>query len=176
MLIKFKRGENRIEVTSLSSSVDTKTARVSGLGGAARLLDVVCTIVTPANPFQQNEAIRQLQIKRSGLQAEKLVIEEETDLLLGYGRSLSGEHVPIDKMSEFLRSFRREKLSSAVALQKLDEKIHEVDKAMIEESGKETKGKANGKVTVILHAEDDSAVSLRLTYSKHLKLTCESNI
>ena len=151
---------------SLSSSIDTKSARVSGLGGTARLLDVVCTIVKPATPFEQNETLRLLQIKRSNLIAEKLIIEQESDLLLSYGRSLTGEHVAIDQMSEFLKSFRKEKLNSVVVVEKLDERIHEIDKAISEETGKETKGKSNGKITVILHAENDTAVSLRLTYSK----------
>lgn len=57
-------------------------------------------------------------------------------------------------------------MSSLVASKELDERIHEVDKTILIETSRETKGKSNGKVTVILHAEDDSTVSLRLTYSK----------
>lgn len=157
-----------MEVSGLSSSVDTKSARVSGLGGAARLLDVVCTIVQSTTPFGLSETIRQYQLKRSTYIAEKSIIEQEADLLLGYGRSLSGEHVSIDKMAEFLTSFRKEKLSSLAATKELDEKIHVLDRKIQEEQERQTKGKSNGKVTIVLHADEDSTVSLRLTYSELL--------
>lgn len=125
----------------------------------------MCTLAKQANAFQESETLRLLRAKKTDLVLEKAVYEQEADLLNDYGRTLSGEHVSIDQMSQFLKSFRERRLSVLAAVRGFDESIHKVEKAINEETGKESKGKSNGQVTVILHVEDDSTVTLRLTYS-----------
>ena len=64
-------GQNKIEIKGLSSSIDTRSVRVSGLG-EARLFDVVCTVETPAqNHDASSEAIRLLQARKLAFESEK---------------------------------------------------------------------------------------------------------
>jgi len=81
---------------------------VSGLGDA-RLFDVVCTIGTNKassyEPSSSSEVIRTLLVKKSALESEKAVRETESQLLLKYAQTLSGEHVTPTQMGQFLGSY-----------------------------------------------------------------------
>ena len=81
---------------------------MSGLGDA-RLFDVVCTIGTNKassyEPSSSSEVIRTLLVNKSALESEKAVREAESQLLLKYAQTLSGEHVTPTQMSQFLGSY-----------------------------------------------------------------------
>ena len=81
---------------------------MSGLGDA-RLFDVVCTIGTNKassyEPSSSSEVIRTLLVKKSALESEKAVRETESQLLLKYAQTLSGEHVTPTQMGQFLGSY-----------------------------------------------------------------------
>lgn len=73
-----QKGQNKIEIRGLSSSIDTQTIRVSGLGDA-RLFDVTCThadskatLSLPGNPA---EVKRTFLVKKAALECEKAVRE-----------------------------------------------------------------------------------------------------
>ena len=82
--------------------------RVSGLGDA-RLFDVVCTLGTSKaasyEPSSSSEVIRILRTKQTALESEKAVREMESQLLLKYAQTLSGEHVTPTQMGQFLESY-----------------------------------------------------------------------
>ena len=81
---------------------------MSGLGDA-RLFDVVCTIGTNKassyEPSSSSEVIRTLVAKKTALESEKTVRETESELLLKYAQTLSGEHVTPTQMGQFLGSY-----------------------------------------------------------------------
>jgi hypothetical protein len=81
---------------------------VSGLGDA-RLFDVVCTIGTNnASSYESSsssEVIRTLLVKKTALESEISVRETESQLLLKYAQTLSGEHVTPTQMGQFLGSY-----------------------------------------------------------------------
>jgi hypothetical protein len=81
---------------------------VSGLGDA-RLFDVVCTIGTNKassyEPSSSSEVIRTLLVKKTALENEKAVRETESQILLKYAQTLSGEHVTPTQMGQFLGSY-----------------------------------------------------------------------
>ena len=81
---------------------------MSGLGDA-RLFDVVCTIGTNKassyEPSSTSEVIRTLLVKKTALESERSVRESESEILLKYAQSLSGEHVTPIQMGQFLGSY-----------------------------------------------------------------------
>lgn len=97
-----------MEIRGLPSSIDTQAIRVSGLG-TARLFDVVCTVGTNnAASYaveSSSEVIRILKVKKSLLETEKRVLDHEAELLVSYGKTLTGEHVNTTQMSQFLEMF-----------------------------------------------------------------------
>jgi hypothetical protein len=92
---------------------------VSGLGDA-RLFDVVCTIGTNKassyEPSSSSEVIRTLLVKKSALESEKAVRETESQLLLKYAQTLSGEHVTPTQMGLFLGSYVEQGRKTAQAV------------------------------------------------------------
>ncbi|KDQ59010.1 hypothetical protein JAAARDRAFT_128083 [Jaapia argillacea MUCL 33604] len=163
----LEAGQNKIEIVGLPSCIDTESARVSGLGDA-RLFDVVCVIADkPASSYDgSSEAIRILEAKKAYLIKEKLVREQEAEVMLTYGKSLQGEHVTPDTMTTFLDSFVLRGRKNLQAVSELEEKIVEIDRQIEKEQEKTTttKGESNGKVTIVIAAENEGQVELKLTY------------
>ncbi|KDQ59014.1 hypothetical protein JAAARDRAFT_127570 [Jaapia argillacea MUCL 33604] len=163
----LEAGQNKIEIVGLPSCIDTESARVSGLGDA-RLFDVVCVIADkPASSYDgSSETIRILEAKKVYLVKEKLVRGQEAEVMLTYGKSLQGEHVTPDTMTTFLDSFVLRGRKNLQAVSELEEKIVEIDRQIEKEQEKTTttKGESNGKVTIVIAAENEGQVELKLTY------------
>jgi hypothetical protein len=101
-----------VEIRDLSSFIDTHSVRVSGLGSAARLLDVACTIATSKSasylPDSSTEVIRNLRVQKNTLERERTLRNNESQLLLAYAETLNGEHVNPQQMTEFLEGFMQQ--------------------------------------------------------------------
>ena len=148
----------------MPSTIDTDSIRVSGLG-EARLLDVVCTT---ANDWDNaSETVRALKAKKLVLEAEKHVLEYQADILIGYGKALSGEHVTPSTMAQFLESFVEQGCKNAADISALDERIIQIDRQVDKEMWRMAlkKGEAKRQVTVVVAVEESGPVELKLTYS-----------
>ena len=101
-------GQNKVQIESLPSTIDTHSVRVSGLGDA-RLSDVVCTIgadnEASYSPDGPSELIRLLTVQKQALEQEKDMRDREAELLVNYAKTLTGEHVTPVNMSSFLGDF-----------------------------------------------------------------------
>jgi N-terminal domain of unknown function (DUF4140) len=164
-------GHNKIQITGLSSNIDTESIRVSGLG-QARLFDVVCTIEkkqgADLSSDSSPEIIRQLNVKKLRLESEKRVMEHEADLLVTYAKTLNGEHVTPTAMSDFLKTFVDKGKENLKAVAEIDKNILEVNRMIEKESAKAALkiGEANGQATIVVVASENSKVEMKLTYSK----------
>lgn len=167
--LSLQAGQNRIEISGLSSSIDTESARVSGLGDA-RLFDVVCTVdrkirrVALGNPDE--EAVRILETKQEQLRREKDIVSEQSLLLSEYAETLKGEHVsPLDFVT-FMQSFLTRKKESLQAVSELDDKILDLERHIAKERQQLAlrKGKTDAKVSVVIVSQVDGPVKLNLTY------------
>lgn len=144
------------------------SARVSGLGDAARLVDITCTVEEPSSEVENNETLHLLQVRLADLKAEKGIIEQDVQLVQSISHSWYRVDVEsVEKMPKMLDFVRAEKTRSRVAMKELDAQIHEVQKAISEETRDAKKGEANGKISLILHADEDTPASLRLAYSAY---------
>lgn len=92
----------------MSSTIDTESVRISGLGDA-RLLDIVTTVknasVEDVSPTSSDEVIRTLEEKIAALESATTIREQESALLIKYGETLTGEHVSPVQMDNFLTTY-----------------------------------------------------------------------
>ena len=164
-------GQNKVQISDLSSNIDTESVRVSGLG-QARLFDVVCTIEkkqdADLSSDSPSEVIRRLEVKKQGLESQKRVMEHEADLLVNYAKTLNGEHVNPTAMGDFLKTFVVKGRENLEAIAEIDKTIVEVNRMIEKELAKTTQkiGQANGQVTIVVVAAEDSKLEIKLTYSK----------
>lgn len=152
----------------MPSTIDADSIRVSGLGDA-RLLDVVCTSENDST-YDQNDITHALEIKKSIVEAEKRVLDHQANLLVGYGKTLSGEHITPSAMIQFMENFVEQGRKNAVAVSALDEKILDIDRQINEEISKKSlkKGETKRRITVIIAVEESGPVELKLTYSLYI--------
>ncbi|KAJ6543618.1 hypothetical protein DFH09DRAFT_1041079 [Mycena vulgaris] len=162
--LDLQSGSTKIELTELPSCIDTHSVRVSDLADA-RLFDVTCT--TRHVPFNKSsETVRLLQAQKFSLQGEKRVRDHESDLLVTYAKTLSGEHISPTQMGTFLESFVQQGRKNLEAIAELDEKIVALDRQIEAELQKEAtkKGGPTGEVTIVVGTDSDTHVDLKLTY------------
>ncbi|KAJ7062781.1 hypothetical protein C8F01DRAFT_1251594 [Mycena amicta] len=166
--LDLQSGNTKIDITELPSCIDTHSVRVSGLG-EARLFDVVCTtrkntsLFKPAPP---SETVRQLRAQKAALLGQKRVRDFESDFLVTYAKTLSGEHVTPAQMGEFLQSFVSSGQKNLESVAEIEEKIFALDHQIEEQFEKEAlkRGDATGVVTVVVGTDAPLNVDLKLTY------------
>lgn len=105
---KLQQGQNKVRIQGLPSTLDTHSVRVSGLGDA-RLFDIVSTVKSDDAqtyaPDTSSEVIRILKVKILALEAEKSVREQESQFLVKYAQTLTGEHVTPVELGQFLDKY-----------------------------------------------------------------------
>jgi len=105
---KLQQGQNKVHIQGLPSTLDTHSVRVSGLGDA-RLFDTVSTVKSEDAetyaPDSSSDVIRALKVKILALEAEKSVREQESQLLVKYAQTLTGEHFTPVEMGQFLDKY-----------------------------------------------------------------------
>lgn len=143
--------------------------RVSGLGDA-RLFDVVCKFGNNKSTTYASdslaETIRILKAKKSVLESEKRVREHEADILVQYGKSLTGEFVAPVQMAQFLQSFVEQGRKNTEAVSSIDEKIIEIDRLLEIEVDKSSlrKGTLTGEVHIVVGATAPESIQMQITY------------
>ena len=160
-----------LEISGLSSRLDTESPRLSGAPGGVRVLDVVCKRKprdAPDTPEDERSAeIRSLKAERRALQAEQEVRQEEIKLLNDSAQLVTHDdhnHNPDhDKLLDFMDKYVQRKLGIQKAIRDIFEQIEEVDKR-IYVLNNARKGETTTMVTATIIAASDCKVDLNLTY------------
>ncbi|KAF7984409.1 hypothetical protein HWV62_14456 [Athelia sp. TMB] len=169
--VKLKAGQNKIQISRLSSAIDTESVRISGLD-EARLFDVVCTVDkkqdNDLSADHPSEVIRLLNTKKRAFESQKRVLEHQADLLVSYAKTLTCEHVNPLAMHEFLQDFETRGNENLEAVSQIDEKIVQINRQIAQETAKVAlkTGEANAQVTVVVVSTADMNVDMKLTYSE----------
>lgn len=155
-------GNNVIEVTNLSSTTETESFRVDGLGNV-RLLVVQCTLDRrPAIP--KLDPIRDLNSQLEELRAEKGAREQEVAILRAFGKSMPQQpHLTPDQASTFSDTLFDKIIAGAETVRDLDEKIARLNQK-INKIRTSKAGAAHTKATITILAEEDAPAQLRLIY------------
>lgn len=145
----MKEGDSEIRITGLSSYIDNQSVRASGLDPAVHLIDISCT-VDATNAGKPDSSLRALLQKKAGLEAEKLVRQQETDIYLAYARKISSDSVSTDQFVPFMNTFFRQRSAISQAIANLDEQIHSVEQTIAKVTDRKPSGRTDGEVTVHL--------------------------
>ncbi|KAH8094521.1 hypothetical protein BXZ70DRAFT_362722 [Cristinia sonorae] len=164
--LDIKLGENKIVVKNISNAVDIGSIRVSGLGGAARLADVVCVAPTTPEVAEHSIALRALLEHKRALEDERLPRNHAVNLLDNYAKSLSIGQVSPSEFTAFTQAFHLEYMNAIAEVHKIDDQLHELEAEITYETNSDTSdGVAKANITITLLSQDDCTVPLRLSYS-----------
>ncbi|EAU85229.1 hypothetical protein CC1G_06245 [Coprinopsis cinerea okayama7 len=170
--VTVDKGQSKLEIRGLSSSIDTHSVRVSGLGDV-RLHDVVCTVeqsrsggFAASTLDDSAELIRSLNVERSAIEKRKAVRETEAQLLNKYANSLNGEHVAPTQLLQFMESYVKQNQKILEEIAKFNDELRVINKKIADEEKKTKtkKGTSHGRVDVVLAADSEVQLDLVLTY------------
>ncbi|KAI0042807.1 hypothetical protein FA95DRAFT_1563923 [Auriscalpium vulgare] len=169
--LSLEQGQNKVEIHRLPGSIDTDSARVTGLGNA-QLFDVVCTLDSNAadiSPESTAEVVRLLLAKQRRLRKRYDALTAASTTLETYSESLNGEHVSPEQAHDFVSKYldRSEEIAKAQA--DLDEEILQLSRTInkLQAEVPVSKGSTNGKVTAVIMTEEQTEIELKLTYIVH---------
>ena len=153
-----------IQVTNLSSTAETESLRVDGLGNA-RLLVIQCTLDRrPEIP--KSDPIRDLTSQLKELQAEKRAREKEVAVLKAFGRSIAEKRdTSPDQAIAFFDTLLGKILACGEVVRELCEKIARLNQK-INKLRSSRSGEASTKAIVTILADEDGPAGLRLVYRK----------
>ncbi|TFY63210.1 hypothetical protein EVG20_g6412 [Dentipellis fragilis] len=166
--LSVEKGQNKIDICGLSGSIDTESARVTGLGDV-KVFDVVCSIGHHSQDFSSestSEVIRALKAKKASLVSQKAASTSASWILANYASTLKADHISPEQADAFYDTFLTRANTAIQKDVELDEEILQLDRKIdnLDKAGSEKKGKADGKVSVVLMASEPAEVELHLTY------------
>jgi len=159
-----------IEVTNLSSIIETESFRVDGLGNA-KLLVVQCTLDRrPEIP--ESDPIRDLKSQLSELQTEKSAREQEVAILRAFAKSMNEKpRIAPDQANAFSDTLYDKILGCAETVRDLDESIARLTRK-IDQLGVSKVGEAHAKAIITILADEDGPAQLRLIYREENTMPC----
>ncbi|KAI0648701.1 hypothetical protein C8Q79DRAFT_904375 [Trametes meyenii] len=169
LAVELKTGQNVVEVSGISSVVNSESPRINSAAADVRVLDVVCTRKPGDAPDllddERSTEIQSLIAEGRALEAERRVHEEEVVLLNDAGRLVTtdrGDSTP-PELLKFIDAHAQRKLALRKTILSLDERIKELEKKLWL-LRKSRKGEATTVVTATVIAKVDRKVDLKLTY------------
>ncbi|EJD04807.1 uncharacterized protein FOMMEDRAFT_80022 [Fomitiporia mediterranea MF3/22] len=167
--VDLEGGQNELSITSLSSCIDTDSARITGLGDAM-LSDVICTIIDARDipPSSDGDVLEALERRREMLEGEKKLCSKASDMLAQYGRSMAAEYTTPDTVTLFADSLVQRGAKSLEEAKALDEQIADLDKELEKERRRLQKERqkpaARGRVTAVIVAKRARKIEVTFTY------------
>ncbi len=164
-LLCSQGGRNVLEITGLSSHVDTESPRIHGLGSDARVFDISCdTRLANApglRPKKHADAVKKLESNIKILDIERNVHRNEYDMLDQAVKSLAND-TPA-QMDAFMDRFVQRKLNAMTAVMKCEEAIESLNKELWLLNNA-SKGETAGRVIATILAKRPCTVTFQLTY------------
>lgn len=120
------------------------------------------------------EVIRKLYVRRDVLVKDLDAIDDISETMMKYSKSLAGDSVPPRQAERFFESLLSRSRATTSARADLEEDILQISRQIEVLSSAETKkeGKTNGEVTVVIMAKQATDIELRLTYSTTSPILC----
>ncbi|KAI0305272.1 hypothetical protein B0F90DRAFT_1809060 [Multifurca ochricompacta] len=166
--VSLQPGQNRLQIHHLPGSIDTESARVTGLADA-RLFDVVCSVgrgVEEIDPASPAEVIRKIRAKKDALVKDLDALDDISDTMVNYSKSLAGDTVSPEQAERFFGNLLARSQSLRSTRAELEEGILQLSRQIdVLLAADVTKcGKADGEVTVVISAKQATDIKLKLTY------------
>ena len=168
-LIKsLQPGQSKIQISHLSSSIDTESARVSGLGDA-QLSDVVCSVgrgLGEVDALSTSEVIRKLNVKLNARNNDRDALDDMLSTMTTYSKTLMGDTVSPNRAETFFENLLTRSQTLRSQRVEMEEEIlqltRQIDVLLSAEQKKQ--GLSDGEVTVVIAAKQATEIELKLTY------------
>ncbi|KAH9017128.1 hypothetical protein EDB83DRAFT_2528731 [Lactarius deliciosus] len=166
--LSLQPGQNKIQISHLPRSIDTDSARVSGLGDA-QLSDVVCSVgrgIEEIDPLSTSEVVRKLKVKKDVLVQDRDAMDDISGTMVDYSRTLVGDKVSPDQAGKFFDTLLTRSQTLRTTRVELEEEILQLTRQIdVLSSAEERKqGKSDGEVTVVIVVKQATEIELKLTY------------
>ncbi|KAH9000882.1 hypothetical protein EDB86DRAFT_470656 [Lactarius hatsudake] len=166
--LSLQPGQSKIQISHLPGSIDTDSARVSGLGDA-QLSDVVCSVgrgIEEIDPLSTGEVVRKLRAKKKALVQDREALDGISDTMVNYSKTLAGDTVSPDRAGKFFDTLLTRSQTLRTTRVELEEEILQLTRQIdVLSSAEERKqGKSDGEVTVVIVAKQATEIALKLTY------------
>ncbi|KAF8270682.1 hypothetical protein EI94DRAFT_1698657 [Lactarius quietus] len=168
--VSLQSGQSKIQIIHLPGSIDTESARVSGLQvGDAQLSDMVCSVgrgIEEVDPQSTSEVIRKLRVKRTALEEDLDALDNISTNMTCYSETLVGGNVSPSQAETFFENLLTRSQTLRSQRVELEEEILQLTRQIDVLSSAEMrkKGKSDGEVTVVITAEHTTEIELKLTY------------
>ncbi|KAH9174779.1 hypothetical protein EDB89DRAFT_2241545 [Lactarius sanguifluus] len=166
--LSLQPGQSKIQISHLPRAIDTDSARVSGLGDA-QLFDVVCCVgrgIEEVDPLSTSEVVRKLKVKKNALVQDRDALDDISDTMVNYSRTLVGDKVSPDRAETYFDNLLTRSQTLRTTRVELEEEILQLTRQInVLSSAEETKqGKSDGEVTVVIVTKQATEIELKLTY------------
>ncbi len=168
LINSLQPGQSKIQISHLPGSIDTDSARISGLGDA-QLSDVVCSVgrgIEEIDPLSTSERVRKLNVKKDVLVEDRDALDDISDTMVTYSKTLVGDTVSPNRAEKFFDNLLTRSQTLRSTRVGLDEEILQLTRQIdVLSSAEERKqGKSDGEVTVVIVAKQATEIELKLTY------------
>ncbi|KAG8902120.1 hypothetical protein FRC01_009656, partial [Tulasnella sp. 417] len=170
---ELQAGNNDLEIKGLPGAIQQDSLRIQGVGKGVTLLDHAISFnLTPSRPGSSEATkVKELRATKKAAKAELKVLVDQADIVLGYSRSMTAEHVKPEAFMEYMAVFNQAGVQNVDALKQKEREIEEIDKQiMIGLEASRTSSERNEHlrlttVFVVLHSETElKTAELRITY------------
>ncbi|KAH9059612.1 hypothetical protein EDB87DRAFT_1822687 [Lactarius vividus] len=166
--LSLQPGQSKIQISHLPGSIDTDSARVSGLGDA-QLSDVVCSVgrgIDEIDPLSTSEVVRKLQAKKDALVGDRDALDDISDTMVNYSKTLAGDTVSPDQAGKFFDTLLTRSQTLRTTRVELEEEILQLTRQIdvLSSADERKQGKSDGEVTVVIVAKQATEIALKLTY------------
>ncbi|KAF8480302.1 hypothetical protein DFH94DRAFT_630541 [Russula ochroleuca] len=166
--LSLEEGQSKIQIRHLPNSIDTESARVSGLGDA-QLFDVVCSIgpgIEVIDTASTTEVVRKLNARKAVLVKDVDTIDDVSETMVTYSKSLAGDSVGPRQAEIFFESLLSRSRTLTSTRADLEEEILQLSRQIdaLSSAEKKKEGKTDGEVSMVIMAKKTTDIELRLTY------------
>ena len=167
-------GQSKIQISHLPGSIDTESARVSGLGDA-QLSDVVCSVgqvIEEIDTQSTSEVIRKLQVKKDALVDDRISLDGIAGTLIGYSKTLVGDTVSPNRAEKFFENLLTRSQTLRSQRVEMEEEILQLTRKidLLSSAEERKQGKSDGEVTVVIMAKQATEIELKLTYRTYYQV------
>ncbi|KAF8266027.1 hypothetical protein EI94DRAFT_1587080 [Lactarius quietus] len=166
--VSLQPGQSKIQISHLPGSIDTESARVSGLGDA-QLSDVVCSVgrgIEEIDTQSTSEVVRKLKVKKTALCNDRDALEDISATMTNYSNTLAGDTVSPHRAETFFENLLTRSQTLRSQHVELEEEILQLTRqiAVLSSAEEKRQGKSDGEVTVVIIAKQAIEIELKLTY------------
>lgn len=166
--VSLQPGQSKIQISHLPGSIDTESARVSGVEDA-QLSDVVCSVgcgIEEIGPLSTSEVIRKLKVKKDALIKDRDALDDIYKTMVDYSKTLVGDAVSPNRAEKFFENLLTRSQTLRSTRVGLEQEILQLTRqiAMLSSAEERKQGKSDGEVSIIITAKQATEIELKLTY------------